>query len=145
MLHKLHILLPVHDKFLFLQCQLLSIFFHFVFCLFGSFLLSSWWAWSEVYWFLSTLSENPLLVLQVTFWGLSGVLFSPPECFQSEVVWILVCRNQGYGGPALFFNFCFLSSSLLMGADWNLSLITSHLKELILFSMILYSWLCVQE
>ena len=69
---------------------------------------------------LSTLSENPLLVLQVTFWGLSGVLFSPPECFQSEAVWIFVCRKRGYGGPALFFNFCCLSSSLLMGADWNL-------------------------
>ena len=101
--------------FVFFQCQLLFIFFHFLFIwILSPFLFMSL---ARGLLILFTLSENPLLILQVYILGLSRILFSPPECFQSEVVCILGCRNNGFGGPALSLNFCFLSSWVLIETE----------------------------
>lgn len=121
MLRKLYILLPAHDQFKFyfltfcvfsvsVVIYLLSFFILFIWIL-SPFLLMSL---ARGLLILFTLSENPVLILQVYILGLSRIIFLPPECFQSEVVCILGCRNHGFGGPALFLNFCFLSSWVLI-------------------------------
>ena len=115
---------------IFLQYRLIFLLFHFLFCLFGSSLFSSWWAWPEVYRFRSSLQKTSSWFYWFSFY----CFFKISILFTSSLIFIISFLLLTLGFVLLFLILlggrlgCLFDIFLVSGSLWTslLELLLQH-------------------
>ena len=124
--------------FVFLQYQLLFLLFHFLFCLFGSSLFSSWLAWPEVYWFCLPFQKASSLFYWFFLMCFISILFIYSLIFViSFLVLTLIFVCSSFSKKVVGGRLSCLFNSLL--THWFFSSMLFSLHVIIFFSF-LFLW-----